>query len=153
MRAYTDGACRVSNPGQCSAAFAVYLGKDASYGMYTSARYLGPELHTNNYAEYQGLLDLLKWAETEKITGLDIHCDSQLVVKQVRGEWAVKHKELQPLHDLTLALGVRGRHSLIWIRGHEQSELEEDRIGNTYVDKLCNEVLDKELNGNPKELL
>ena len=100
MRAYTDGACRVSNPGQCSAAFAVYCIGSLQY---EHARYLGPELHTNNYAEYQGLLDLLRWAEAEKITGLDIHCDSQLVVKQVRGEWAVKHKELQPLHDLAFA--------------------------------------------------
>jgi ribonuclease HI len=138
MRGYCDGACRVSNPGQCSAAFVVG-------GMHMQARYLGPELHTNNYAEYQGLLDLLKWAEEYRVTGLDIHCDSQLVVKQVRGEWAVKHKELQPLHDLAQALIIRGRHNLCWIRGHEQAELEEDRIGNTLVDKLCNEVLDKEL--------
>ena len=142
MRAYTDGACRVSNPGQCSAAFALYTGNEV---MQSGFRYLGPELHTNNYAEYQGLLDLLKWTEVTKVTGLDIHCDSQLVVKQVRGEWAVKHKELQPLHDLAQALIIRGRHNLCWIRGHEQAELEEDRIGNTYVDKLCNEVLDKEL--------
>ena len=106
-------------------------------------------LHTNNYAEYQGLLLLLNWAGEEGFTELDIHCDSQLVVKQVRGEWAVKHKELQPLHDLALALLVRGRHNLTWIRGHEQAELEEDRIGNTFVDKLCNEVLDEKL-GNPK---
>ena len=143
MRAYTDGACRVSNPGQCSAAFAVFdfLGETDMLG----ARYLGPELHTNNYAEYQGLLDLLKWAKAAKVTGLDIHCDSQLVVKQLRGEWAVKHKELQPLHDLAQALIVRGRHNLSWIRGHEQAELEEDRIGNTLVDKLCNDILDKEL--------
>ena len=141
MRAYTDGACRVSNPGQCSAAFAVYF----TEGVLTYNQYLGPELHTNNYAEYQGLLELLKWANEEGFTGLDIHCDSQLVVKQVRGEWAVKHKELQPLHDLAQALIIRGRHNLCWIRGHEQAELEKDRIGNTYVDKLCNEVLDKEL--------
>ena len=143
MRAYTDGACRVSNPGQCACAFAVYN----SFGAVgtSSARYLGPELHTNNYAEYQGLLDLLKWAEKHSVTGLDIHCDSQLVVKQMLGEWQVKHAELQPFRDLAFALITRGRHCLYWIRGHEQAELEEDRIGNTYVDKLCNEVLDKEI--------
>jgi ribonuclease HI len=143
VRAYTDGACRVSNPGQCSAAFAVY--DSFGYTIWEASRYLGPELHTNNYAEYQGLLDLLKWAESSKATGLDIHCDSQLMVKQVRLEWQVKHKELQPLRDLAQALIVRGHHNLQWIRGHEQAELEEDRIGNTYVDELCNEILDKEL--------
>lgn len=150
MRAYTDGACRVSNPGQCSCAFVIYIGKNEAYGLYKGTWYLGPELHTNNYAEYQGLLELLKWASNEGITDLDIHCDSQLVVKQVRGEWAVKHKELQPLHDLAQALLIRGRHNLCWIRGHEQAELEEDRIGNTYVDKLCNEVLDEKLGTTKK---
>ncbi len=143
MRAYTDGACRISNPGQCSAAWALL--NDSGALVTYKARYLGPELHTNNYAEYQGLLDLLKWAEVAKVTGLDIHCDSQLVVKQMNGEWAVKHKELQPLHNLAQALRIRGRHRIHWIRGHEQAELEEDRIGNTFVDRLCNEVLDKEL--------
>ena len=142
MRAYCDGACRISNPGQCSAAFVVY---DSWASVWEGSRYLGPELHTNNYAEYQGLLDLLKWAEACNLKGLDIHCDSQLVVKQVRGEWAVKHKELQPLHDLAQALIVLGRHNLCWIRGHEQAELEEDRLGNTYVDKLCNIILDREI--------
>jgi ribonuclease HI len=114
--------------------------------VHSSARYLGPDLHTNNHAEYQGLLDLLLWASTNEVTGLNIHCDSQLVVKQVTGEWQVKHAELQPFRDLAYALITRGRHSLSWIRGHEQAEREEDRIGNTLVDKLCNEVLDKELN-------
>jgi ribonuclease HI len=141
MRGYCDGACRVSNPGQCSAAFAVYT---EGY-IFEHARYLGPELHTNNYAEYQGLLDLLIWAEMHTVICLDIHCDSQLVVKQVLGEWAVKHKELQPFRDLAFALITRGGHSLYWIRGHEQAIRLEDRIGNTYVDKLCNEILDKEL--------
>jgi ribonuclease HI len=118
--------------------------------MYTSARYLGPELHTNNYAEYQGLLDLLKAAEEQKITGLEINCDSQLVVKQVNGEWEVKHKELQPFRDLAFALITRGGHSLYWIRGHEQAIRLEDRIGNTYVDQLCNEVLDEKLGTTKK---
>ena len=143
-RAYTDGACRVSNPGECSAAFVIYDSLSDLPAMH-GARYLGPELHTNNYAEYQGLLDLLKWAEAAKVTGLDIHCDSQLVVKQMSGEWQVKHKELQPFRDLAFALLTRGKHCLWWIRGHEQAELLEDRIGNTLVDKMCNEVLDKEL--------
>lgn len=140
LLAYCDGACRGGNPGECACAFAV----DLQGHWYTHARYLGPELHTNNFAEYQGLLDLLKWAN-EAVTGLDIYCDSQLVVKQVSGEWGVKHEELRPLRDLAYALLIRGRHKLHWIRGHEQAEREEDRIGNTLVDKLCNLALDEEL--------
>jgi ribonuclease HI len=147
--AYTDGACRVSNPGQCACAWAIMDGYGHGYGLVyrSAARYLGPGLHTNNYAEYQGLIDLLMWTEANHVTGLEINCDSQLVVKQVHGEWQVKHKELQPLRDLAYALITRGSHMLRWIPGHEQAIREEDRIGNTYVDKLCNEVLDKELGG------
>jgi len=148
-RGYTDGACRISNPGQCSCAYAVY---DDTSGLpcASSSRYLGPELRTNNFAEYSGLLDLLVWAEAEKVKGIQIHTDSDLVMRQVNGLWKVKHAELQPLRDLAYALLVRGGHILNWIRGHEQAEKLEDRIGNTLVDKMCNEVLDEKL-GNPKK--
>ena len=133
-RAYTDGACRGGNPGETSAAFAV----DIDGLWYTHKRYLGPEPHTNNFAEYQGVIDLLKWAEAEKKQGLDIHCDSQLIVKQINGEWAVKHEEIKPLHALATALKIRGNHTLTWVRGHNGDE------GNELVDRLCNEALDEE---------
>ena len=148
-RGYTDGACRISNPGECACAFVVY--DDASdLPCASSFRYLGPELRSNNWAEYQGLLDLLKWAEVNGVRGIKIHCDSQLVVKQVSGEWQVKHQELQPFRDLAYALITRGRHTLHWIRGHEQAEKLEDRIGNTLVDKMCGKVLDEKLGTNKK---
>ncbi len=148
-RGYTDGACRKSNPGECACAFVVY--DDASdLTAMNNSRYLGPEYHTNNFAEYSGLLDLLVWAEAEKVSGINIHCDSQLVVKQVSGEWQVKHQELQPFRDLAYALITRGRHTLHWIRGHEQAEKLEDRIGNTLVDKMCGMVLDEKLGTNKK---
>ncbi len=149
MKAYTDGACRISNPGECACAFIVYDSLSDLPAMHRS-RYLGPETHSNNYAEYQGLLDCLKWAEEAKVSGMEIHCDSQLVVKQVSGEWQVKHQELQPFRDLVFALLTRGRHTLHWIRGHEQAEKLEDRIGNTLVDKMCGKVLDEKLGTNKK---
>lgn len=147
IRSYTDGACRIANPGECSCAFVVYDDASELPAMHGS-RYLG--LGTNNFAEYSGLLDCLKWAEEAKVTGMEVHCDSQLVVKQVSGEWQVKHQELQPFRDLAFALLTRGRHNLSWIRGHEQAEKLEDRIGNTLVDKMCNEVLDEKLGRTKK---
>lgn len=90
-------------------------------------------------AEYQGLLDCLKWAEKESIKGLTINSDSQLMIRQVNGEWHVKKAELRPFRDLAYALLVRGGHTLEWVRGHNGN------IGNEYVDNLCNLVLDKEL--------
>ena len=147
MIAYCDGACRVSNPGICSCAFVICITNgedDMLYYKYEHKRYLGPELHTNNFAEYNGLLDLLKWAEESGVHDLDIRCDSQLIVKQVNGVWGVKHEELRSLHTLATALMIRGGHTLNWVRGHNGDP------GNEFVDKLCNEVLDEKLGTNKK---
>lgn len=137
MKAYTDGACRCGNPGETSAAFAVfYPGGEI---LQSHARYLGPELHTNNYAEYMGMLDLLRWAMLNgPYTNLDIFCDSKLVVEQVKGNWKVNEPSLAPFQREAHALFIRGGHTLTHIRGHQGDP------GNEYVDRLCNEVLDAE---------
>src|SRR5260370_26864562 len=102
LKAFCDGACRVSNPGQCSAAFAVYT--EDMLLVHSESRYLGPELYTNNWAEYQGLLDLLKWAEKTGEKGLSIYCDSKLVVNQVMDVWDVNSTELKSLWFLAYNL-------------------------------------------------
>jgi ribonuclease HI len=135
MKAYTDGACRISNPGDCSCAWAIYDG-DSVFA--AGSRYLGPELHTNNYAEYQGLLDLLKQAMAVSVKKLTIFSDSEVVIKQVSGEWQVKESTLQPFRDLAYALILRGDHNLQHVKGHNGDP------GNELVDHMCNEVLDKE---------
>jgi len=141
MKAYCDGACRVSNPGETSAAFVVFDGAQlTAWG----ARYLGPELHTNNHAEFQGLLDLLKWAEDTQTKNLDIFCDSKLVVNTTTQTWQLKEAELLPLRDLAYALLTRGHHTLQHVHGHSG-----DR-GNEYADRLCNLALDKELGKDEK---
>ena len=133
--AFTDGACRVSNPGFCSCAFAVY---QDDKGIHSSSRYLGPELHSNNWAEFEGLLDLLRWAAVNGVAGLEIFCDSKLVVHTSTGLWTLKEPSLKPLCTLAYAMLVRGNHTLQHIKGHSGNP------GNEYVDLLCNQVLDKE---------
>lgn len=135
LKSYCDGACRCSNPGQTSCAFAVYEGDRV---IAEGSRYLGPDLRSNNFAEYQGLLDLLKWAEVNTVRGLTIYCDSQLVIKTTKGEWNLNVLALQPLRDLAYALLTRGGHTLEHVKGHSGV------VGNERVDFLCNEVLDKE---------
>ncbi len=136
MQAYCDGACRVSNPGQCSAAFVVY---DEDQVVAQFSTYLGPELHTNNWAEYQGLLHLLRWAESIGTKRLDIYCDSKLVVNQVMDVWDVNSVDLKRLWLEAYNLRVRGEHMLRHIKGHSGD------LGNEYVDKLCNLSLDEVL--------
>jgi ribonuclease HI len=132
ITAYTDGACRVSNPGQCSCAFVVF---DDGVEIKRQGSFLGPEFHTNNYAEYQGLLKLLEWALLANIRKIRIHCDSLLIVKQTNGEWNAK-PELAPYATRACALVMYGGHTLVHIRGHQGI------VGNELADQICNEVLD-----------
>ena len=139
---YCDGACR-GNPGQTSAAWAVYIDGELEYW---GKQWLGPEPHTNNYAEYWGLILLLEWATKFNVTNMTIYSDSMLVVNQVNEKWKVKHNDLKPLQSKATGLLIRGRHRLVHVDGHAGNE------GNEFVDKLCNLVLDKVERDNGKAL-
>jgi ribonuclease HI len=131
--AYTDGACRVSNPGLCSCAFVVY---EDGVEKFRHGRFLGMG-YTNNYAEYMGVIMLLEWARDCGYEGLEIWCDSQLVVKQVNAEWAVR----PPLVDLcarAFKLLHETNSTLKHLRGHAGT------LGNEVADEECNRILDQE---------
>jgi ribonuclease HI len=135
VKAYTDGACRCGNPGETSAAWAIF---DDDQVVAQFSTYLGPQLYTNNYAEYQAMVHLLRYAELFHIKGLDIFCDSKLVVEQILEHWLVNEETLKSYQREAHALFIRGGHTLTHIRGHQGN------VGNEYVDKLCNQVLDEE---------
>jgi ribonuclease HI len=64
---------------------------------------------TNNEAEYTGLLTGLRWAagRTPPVASFTVHGDSQLVIKQMRGEFRVNAGNLLPLHAEAKALAGR----------------------------------------------
>jgi len=89
---------------------------------------------TNNVAEYHGLLAALEWAVTHRIAKLHIRSDSQLLVKQMQGEYRVKHPGLQPLHEEARRLARRiGRVTFEHVR----------REFNKDADRLANEAMDE----------
>lgn len=134
VEAYCDGACRKGNPGLCACAFAIYeSGKPVS----SAGFFLGPELHTNNYAEYQSILHLLSALSSKGLTNVIIYTDSKLVVEQVNGNWQCRKADLIPFMNSAYAQLVRGKHQLRHVKGHAGNE------GNELVDDLCNQVLDK----------
>ena len=107
ITAYIDGGAR-GNPGP------------AGYGVYIQGPDATPiaELHgglgvaTNNVAEYNGLLAALRWAMEHGHRKVHIRADSELLVKQMRGEYRVKNEGLKPLFLQAYAL-IRthwGRH-------------------------------------------
>jgi ribonuclease HI len=134
IKAYTDGACRKGNPGVCSCAYHIEL----PGGSVATGFFLGPELHTNNYAEYQGLVKLLEHLERNAYEPIAIHCDSKLVVEQVNQRWNVTSNELRPLMSKAYGLLTKGGHTLLHVKGHSGDP------GNEAVDLLCNKVLDQE---------
>ena len=135
ITAYTDGACRGGNPGFCSCAWVLLDTKHPEQEIY-QARYLGPARHTNNYAEYQGLILLLEYLyDCNGYRNVIIHSDSKLVINQVLHNWEC-NGDLKPLMSKAYGLLVRGSHVLKHVKGHEGDK------GNERADELCNAVLD-----------
>ncbi len=92
LKIYTDGAAR-GNPGEAAAAAVIYDQEDKLLEQHS--RYLGKA--TNNVAEYQALILGLKRAQEMGAAQVEIFADSQLVVKQMQGQYRVKHPGLKPL--------------------------------------------------------
>ena len=132
--AYIDGGAR-GNPGP------------AGYGVRIEAPdgTLLDELHgalgvaTNNVAEYNGLLAALQWAVDHEVPRVHIRADSELLVKQMRGEYRVKNAGLQPLY-------VRARLLVAQLNDvrfeHVRRELnkEADRLSNLGMDEAEREL-------------
>jgi ribonuclease HI len=89
---------------------------------------------TNNVAEYSGLLAALRWAAGNGITALLIRSDSELLVRQMKGEYRVKSPGLLPLYEDARALiDTIGRVRFEHVR----------REFNTDADRLANEAMDE----------
>jgi ribonuclease HI len=91
--AYIDGGAR-GNPGP--AGYGVSI--QSTDGAVIEELHGGLGIATNNVAEYNGLLAALKWAIDHDAGRVQIRADSELLVKQMRGEYRVKNAGLQPLY-------------------------------------------------------
>jgi len=125
---HVDGGAR-GNPGPAAAA-AVLSTADGDV-VDEAHEYLG--VATNNVAEYRGLLLGLRRARELGADEIEVVNDSELVAKQVKGEYKVKHPDMKPLHAAAReALGDFGRWS---IRSVPRAE-------NAAADALVNQALD-----------
>ena len=91
--AYTDGASR-GNPGPAS--FGVSVLDSKGQVIFETADYLGEK--TNNEAEYMGIYCVLEMAVENKVQDLLIKTDSQLIVRQLKGDYKVKKAHLKPFY-------------------------------------------------------
>lgn len=127
--AYTDGASR-GNPGESG--IGVVLKDELGVIVFSGSGYIGKA--TNNIAEYQALLGCLKKALTTPCKRLIVHSDSELMVRQLKGEYRVKDKTLQGLYGEARKLlqGAPFQFSIVHI----------ERALNKEADLLANEGIE-----------
>jgi ribonuclease HI len=126
--AYIDGGAR-GNPGP--AGYGVYI--QAADGSMIEELYGALGTATNNVAEYNGLLAALRWAIDHGERDVLIRADSELVVKQMRGEYRVKNEALRSLSLEAARLARQiGNVRFTHVR----------RAHNELADRLVNEALD-----------
>ncbi len=124
----TDGGAR-GNPGP--AAFGYVL--ETEDGTVLDARGEAIGVATNNVAEYRALIAGLEAALERGVTELDVVSDSELVVKQMRGEYKVKNAALRELSSEAARLARRLDKVDYTAVRREHNEL---------ADRLVNEALD-----------
>jgi ribonuclease HI len=123
-----DGGAR-GNPGP--AAIAAVLATSDGEVLEEIGETIGPA--TNNVAEYRALLLGIERAQALGASELDLVGDSELIVRQVKGEYKVKDPTLRELHaQVRAALGGFDRWSIRHVRREHNAE----------ADRLVNEALD-----------
>ena len=127
VKVHIDGASR-GNPGPASFAFIIALPGQAPVEEHGK---LGDT--TNNIAEYTALLRALEKAASLSLERLHIYSDSELLVKQMNGEYRVKNPDIKELYDRAQELVDKFRSvALTHVR----------REHNKRADELCNISLD-----------
>jgi ribonuclease HI len=137
--AHCDGGSR-GNPGP--AGYGAVIEDPLGRIVARLGEFLG--IQTNNYAEYKGLLAVLTWAGQNAARQLRVVSDSELMVKQMKGQYKVASPVLRPLWEEARRLA----------RVLDKFEISHTlRGGNKEADRLANEAMDrgmgKPIGGSP----
>ncbi|WP_420238542.1 ribonuclease HI family protein [Telmatobacter bradus] len=127
--AHCDGGSR-GNPGP--AGFGALIEGADGRTVARLSEFLG--IQTNNYAEYSGMIAVLRWAIENGARRVAVVSDSELMVKQMQGKYKVSSPAIKPLWEEGRKLvrqldGFEIRHTL--------------RAGNKEADRLANEAMDR----------
>lgn len=126
---HIDGGSR-GNPGPAGAGVVIRAGDDGTV-LFEGGYFLGRR--TNNYAEYQGLLRGLAKAADLNADTVRVYSDSELLVRQMNGEYRVRNAGLKPLFAQARQLCGRFRQVRFTHVRREQ---------NTDADRLANQAMD-----------
>lgn len=133
--AHCDGGSR-GNPGPSG--YGAVLEDAKGQIVARLSEFLG--VQTNNYAEYSGLLAVLRWALEHGHKRLRVISDSELMVKQMKGQYKVASPSLRPLWEEAKKLS---RQLEKFEMGHTL------RGGNKEADRLANEAMDRGMGKKP----
>jgi probable phosphoglycerate mutase len=134
--AHCDGGSR-GNPGPSG--YGAVIEDPGGRAAAHLSKFLG--VQTNNYAEYSGLLAVLQWAIENGVKRLRVVSDSELMVKQMKGQYKVGSPVLRPLWEEAKRRAVKLdrfeiRHTL--------------RGGNKEADRLANQAMDRGMGKGPR---
>ena len=133
-----DGGSR-GNPGP--AAYGVSIKTAHGDPVTAFAKFLGET--TNNFAEYQGLLAALEYAISHGHPRLRVLTDSELMARQISGQYKVRSPDLKPLYDKAKSLISRLESFSIRHVYREQNR-EADRLANKAMDDAARGIVPRE---------
>lgn len=127
---YTDGASR-GNPGR--AALGVVIIYQPTKQEHHFSKFLGTKL-TNNYAEYSAVIFCLERLIDAQIKSFELRADSELLIRQINGEYQVSAKNIIPLYQKVKELLKEFKeYKFVHVR----------RMYNKTADRLANQALDQ----------
>ncbi|MBV8673566.1 MAG: ribonuclease HI family protein [Acidobacteriaceae bacterium] len=127
--AYCDGGSR-GNPGP--AGFGVHIEDADGKTLAQLSEYIGRK--TNNFAEYSGLLTALNYALEQGYSRLKVVSDSELMVKQIKGQYRVQSPELRPLYE-------EAKRRIARLDSFQIQHVLREK--NRHADRLANEAMDR----------
>jgi ribonuclease HI len=125
---HVDGGSR-GNPGPAGAGIVITAADDGT-SLHEAGVFLGKA--TNNVAEYSGLIEGLRRAQKLGATHVEVRSDSELMVRQMIGQYRVKNQGLKPLFEQAHALAAQFESFAI---EHVRRE------NNTAADDLANQAM------------
>ncbi|MGA2992210.1 MAG: ribonuclease HI family protein, partial [Candidatus Korobacteraceae bacterium] len=127
--AYVDGGCH-GNPGPSGIGVVI---ENAAGQRVRIARWIGH--HDNNIAEYAALLEALQHAIKVKARSLRVYSDSEVMVKQMTGQYRCQSSRLYSLHWVCRKLARSLQFSIAHIRREHNGEA--NRLANRAVRSAC----------------
>ncbi len=131
-KAYVDGGCR-PNPGRGAYGYILY--DDRGWEIKRQNGSAGVNV-TNNISEYIAVLEVLKAAKSMRIGHLVIFSDSQIIVKQLNGDYNVYEPRLQTLHREAMSL-MNAFEKVVFVHIRRNQNRLADALTNQYFGKIA----------------